>query len=201
MLRIILLTCLMVVPVFAQVPPGVPYQPDKHPNPIITYVTKSDFKSATYQEATDASRIELLSLSQTDGKRESIHVAETSTKKIRVGGRDMDVVLYPVVRQTFRLNDGTAFLLHSFKFPKTPFPPAMAAQILDELAFAKTKKPEESRFGTAQPPERLEIRNSEAFLFDQDGELTIFWTEDGVAHTATAKMGEDELFRLVEDLL
>jgi hypothetical protein len=185
----------------AQVPPGLPYDAAQHANPIVTYVSNADFKATTYAEARDRADIELLGLSQNEGKRESIQIALTSLKKIRIAGRDIDVTLYPVVRQTFALTDGTPFVLHSFKFPKVPFPPQIAAQILNEAAFGKPRRPQDARFGAADPPEMMDIRGSEALLFDRDGELTVFWTEEGTVHTATAKVPEREMFRLVEDLL
>jgi hypothetical protein len=186
---------------FAQVPPGVPYDASKHPNPIVTYVSKSSFQAATYEEAKDIADIELIGLSQEEGRRESIEMAQPTLKKVKVGPRDVDVTFYPVIRQVFRLADGGAFTLHSFKFPRTAIPPQIAAQVLNEAAFLKTKKPEDARFGLAPLPEMLDIRGSEALLFDIDGELTVFWTEDGVVHTATAKIPQKDLFRLVEDLL
>ena len=192
---------LLAMPAFAQVPPGPPYDPAKHPNAIVTYVTNGDFKASNYAEARDLSDIELLGLSQNEGRRDSIQVAETSMKKVKIGGRDADVTLYPVVRQTFTLTDGSRFVLHSFKFPRVPFPPQLAERILNEAAFLKMKKPEEGRFGLGPAPEQLEIRGSDALLFDNEGELTVFWTEDGAAHTATAKVAQRELFRLIEDLL
>ena len=201
MSRILALSIFMALPAFAQVPPGLPYDAGKHPNAIVTYVTNAEFNAVSFVEARDVADIELLGLSQVDGKREEIQMAETAMKKVKIGGREADVTFYPVIRQTFTLKGGATFLLYSFKFPKLPFPSQVAAQILNEAAFAKSKKPEEGRFGLATPPEHLEIRGSEALLFEKDGEPMIFWTEDGVAHTASAKTAQKELFRLVEDLL
>ena len=201
MLGFVALALLFAAESFAQVPPGLPYDATKHPNVIVTWVTNSDFKTAAYADARDAADIELMALSQTEGKRESIQMAETSLKKVRIGVRDADVTFYPVVRQTFRLTDGAPFVLHSFKFPKVPLPPQLAERVLNEAAFLKTKKPEDARFGLSQPPEMFDIRGYDALMFDRGGELTVFWVEDGVGHTATAKLPQKELFRLIEDLL
>ena len=197
MIRVFFFVVLLAVPAPGQVPPGPPYDGTTHPNPIVTYVMSRDFKSASYGDAGEIADIELLGLSQSEAKRDAIHIAEPTLKRVRIGRRDTDVTFYPVVRQTFLLSNGSPLVLHSFKFPRSPAP----AEILNEVAFAKAGKPEEARFGRATPPERLDIRGAEALLFDNEGELTIFWTEDGVAHVATAKIPQKELFRLMEDLL
>ena len=199
MIRMIVLLALLTVPALAQVPPGLPYDKAKHPNPIVTYVTNADFKTSTYTDARDLADIELLGLSQNEGKRDSIQVAETTMKRVKIGGRDADVTFYPVVRQIFTLTDGNRFVLHSFKFPRHPIPPQLAERILNEAALMKMRRPEEGRFGLGPAPEELEIRGAAAFLFDDEGELTLFWTEGGVAHTVTAKIPRRELFRLVEE--
>jgi hypothetical protein len=201
MIPMIVLLVLLTVPALAQVPPGLPYDKAKHPNAIVTYVTNADFKTSTYTDARDLSDIELLGLSQDEARRDSIQVAQTTLKRVKIGGRDFDVTFYPVVRQVFTLTDGNRFVLHSFKFPRVPFPRQLAEQILNEAALMKMRRPEEGRFGLSPAPEQLEIRGAAAFLFDDEGELTLFWTEGGAAHTVTAKIPQSELFRLVEDLL
>jgi hypothetical protein len=47
----------------------------------------------------------------------------------------------------------------------------------------------------------LDVRGSEALMFEEDGQLTVFWVENGVAHTAAAKLPQDELLSLIDDLL
>jgi hypothetical protein len=56
------------------------------------------------------------------------------------------------------------------------------------------------RFGGAGP-EQLDVRGIPGLLFERDGVLTIFWVEEGVAHTATSTLPHRELFRVIEDLL
>jgi hypothetical protein len=102
-----------------------------------------------------------------------------------------------VIRQKFELPQGGELVLHSFKNPKSAVPPF----VLDEAAFAETKKPQEARFGAAPKPEKMEIRGSAALLFEKEKLITVFWQEDGVNHTATASLPRRELFRLIEDLL
>ena len=87
------------------------------------------------------------------------------------------------------------------EFPKAGCSRQIAEEVLNQAAFTKTKKPEEARFGKADAPEMLDIRGSHALLFDQDGELTLFWIESGIGYTAAARIPQKDLFRLVEDLL
>jgi hypothetical protein len=198
---LIVLAAALAATVLAQVPPGPPYDPAKHINPIITYVGQGDFQSATYQSARDATSIELLGLGQDEATRESIEIARPALKRVRIGLRDVDVIFYPVVREKFRLKTGSMFTLDSFKFPKVPFPPQIAEQILDQAAFAKPRRPADARFGPSSPPEMLRIRGSNALLFEDDGNLTVFWIENGIGHTAAAKLTQKELLELVDDLL
>src|SRR5262245_14559270 len=60
---------------FAQVPPGFPYDAAKHPNPVFTYVTNQDFKPVTFAEAQKLTGLELLGLSQQEGRQDSVEVA------------------------------------------------------------------------------------------------------------------------------
>jgi hypothetical protein len=185
----------------AQVPPGEPYDPAKHPNPIITYVTTADFKTSNYQDAQDDAGIELLGLSQTEGQRESIVVAPGMTKKVRIANVNAEVTYYSVVRQTFKLNNGSELLLHSFKFPRIGLRDDIAWTILQQAAIEKKKDPKQMRFGGIDPPEEVDIRGREALLFDRDGLLIMYWQEDGVGHTASASLEQQEFFRILEDLL
>jgi len=180
-----------------QITPGVPFDAAKHPNPIITFVNVKDFKAATYQEAQDTAEIELLSLSQAEGKRASLEIADAGRQRVRIGRANADVTYYPVVRQKYALTNGGEFTLYSFKNPKSPVPP----DILNQVAFLETKKPEESRFGLAKKPERLDVRGGPGLLFDQEGELTVFWQEEGVSHVATARLSQSDMMRLIDDLL
>jgi hypothetical protein len=182
---------------FAQAPPGDPFDPAKHPNPIVTYVGLAAFQPSTFANAQDAAGIDVIGLSESEGARQSLDLADASVRKVRILGRNVDVTFYPVVRQKFELKRGGDLVIYSFKNPKSSVPPP----ILDQAAFAKTKNPAEARFGTAPPPERLDIRGSPALLFEKDGQITVFWQEDGVCHTATASMPRRDLLRLLDDLL
>lgn len=188
---------LAILLLMAQITPGVPFVTGKHPNPIITYVEAKDFKPVTYSEAQDASDIELLALSQSEGKRTSLEMADAGRQKFKILRREVDVTYYPVVRQTYALTDGGDFILYSYKNAKSPVPP----EILNEVAFGETKKPEEGRFGLAPKPERLDVRGSPGLIFERDGEVIVFWQEDGTSHVAMGKIARKEVFRLIEDLL
>ena len=182
---------------FGQIPPGDPYDPKRHSNPIVTYVEHSDFRTSTFQEVLEEAGIEPLGLSQSVAARESFEIAGGGVREIEILRRDVRVTFYPVVRQTYQLADGGSFVLYSFKNFRSRVPPG----ILNALAFAQTKEAKDARFGLSSRPEQLEIRRAAALLFDNDGELTLFWQEDGVSHAAMASIGRDELFRVVEDLL
>jgi len=56
------------------------------------------------------------------------------------------------------------------------------------------------RFG-GTAPEQLEIRGARGLLFDKEGQITIYWQEEGVGHVAMASLARQELFRVVDDLL
>ena len=86
----------------------------------------------------------------------------------------------------FLLIEGESFILYSFKDPKPDIPSGIVASVLDRHAFTKAKKPEEGRFGLSSPPEQLGIRGSAALLFDNDGELTLFWQDQRASHVATS---------------
>jgi len=187
---------------FAQVPPGYPFDPAKHPNPILTYVTHQDFKASTSAEAQKLTGRELLGLSQDEGRQESIEVAvvPSTSRRVKILRGDTDVVFYSVVRQTFALAGGGRLILHSSKFPRLPVPLSEAAGALNQTAFARAGKPSEARFGPAKP-ERIDVRGAEALLFDDGAQRTIFWVENGVVYTATAALRQSQLIRLIEDLL
>src|SRR5262245_14344883 len=187
----------------AQVPPGVPYDAAKHPNPILTYVTKDDFKPTTFAEAQTAADVELLGLSSDEGRRDSVEIAivPATIRRVKILREDVQVLFYSVVRQTFTLTGGAKLILHSFKFPRLPVSLATAAPVLNQSALQRSNKPTENRFGAASAPEKLEVRNSEALLFDDGPEKTIFWVEKNVVHTATSTVSESDLLRIIDDLL
>ncbi|HYR86003.1 MAG TPA: DUF4367 domain-containing protein [Terriglobia bacterium] len=187
----------------AQVPPpGPPYDSAKHPNPIVTFVENKDFKPSDYEQAKKASGLEIVGLSQDEGKRELVETADGRFVKNMsvIGNLRTDVTFYTVVRQKFKLPGGSDLVVHSFKFPRVVLPREFAEFVLHEAATQKKKKPTEMRFG-GLGPEQLEIRGTEGLLFDKDGQITVYWQEGGVGHTATGSLPRKELFRVIEDLL
>src|SRR5262245_47268123 len=159
----ILMTVLMPTLATAQTPPpGNPFDPARHPNPIITFVETEDFRSADYAEIQKTAGIDILGLSQSEGQRQSIAIADGRfARNMNVlSGVRTDVTFYPVVRQTFKLTAGSDLTLYSFKFPRVALPPNFARAVLNEAATEKKKKPTEMRFG-GMAPEVLEIRGTE----------------------------------------
>jgi hypothetical protein len=187
---------------FAQTPPpGPPFDATKHPNPIVTFVENKDFRTATSEETRKSAGIELLGLSESEGKRESLEVADGRyVKNMSILGIRTEVTFYSVVRQKFRLADASSLVLHSFRFPKVLLPRDFARFVLNEAATERKKKPSEMRFGGAGP-EQVDVRGIPGLLFEKDNEITLYWVEEGVAHTATASLPPRELFRVIEDLL
>ena len=182
-------------------PPGAPFDAAKHPNPIITYVETKDFKSATPEEVKKSTDIELLGLAQDAAKRQSMEIADGRfVKNMSILNVRTEVTFYPVVRQTFKLASGSELILYSFRFPKVALPQDFSRIVLNEAAIERRKKPSEMRFGGAKP-ETLEIRGARALLFENDGQITVYWQEQGVGHTATANLPRKELFEIIEDLL
>src|SRR5205085_9885616 len=57
-------------------PPGAPFDASKHPNPIITFIEEKDFKMVSNEQAKKDAAIEFLGLSQDEGKRESVEMAD-----------------------------------------------------------------------------------------------------------------------------
>ncbi|HLH29969.1 MAG TPA: DUF4367 domain-containing protein [Terriglobia bacterium] len=183
-------------------PPGPPFDPAKHPNPIVTFVETKDFKSLASGQAKAEAGIDLLGLSQDEGKRESLEIAEGHfVKNMSIVGFRTDVTFYPVVQQKFKLTDsGAEIVMYSFRFPKVPLPPNFTNIVLNEAAVEKRKKPAEMRFG-GEKPETFGIRGAGALLFEKDGQTTVYWQEDGVGHTVTSNLPRKELFNIIEDLL
>ncbi len=190
-----------VVAASGQVPAGDPFEAKKHPNPIVTFVESKHFKPTDYNTARDRADIELLGLSRDEGHRESVEITPSDARKFKVLGRKTEVLFFPVVKQNFRLADEGLLVLYSFKDPRPDIPSEYRVSILNEHAFVEHKKPKDGRFGLSNPPERLGIRGSAALLFDNDGELTLFWQDRGVSHVASGSMSREMLFWLVEDLL
>lgn len=182
-------------------PPGAPFDSSKHPNPIITFVELKDFKPAASDQARKDSGLEFLGISQDEGKRESVEIADGRfVKNMSILGIRTDVTFYPVVRQKFKLTEGADLVLFSFRFPKVALPRDFTRIVLNEAAAERRKKPSEMRFGGAKP-EMLDIRGARALLFENDGQVTVYWQEGGVGHAATASLPRKELFQIIEDLL
>jgi hypothetical protein len=187
---------------FAQTPPpGAPFDSSKHANPIITFVDVKEFKPVTSSEAAKTSGLELLGISQSEGKQESVEIADGRfVKNMSILNIRTDVTFYPVVKQKFKLSGGADLVLHSFRFPKVNLPQDFTRIVLNEAALERRKKPAEMRFGGAKP-EVLEIRGARGLLFEDNGQITVYWQEDGVGHTVTSSLPRQELFEIVEDLL
>jgi hypothetical protein len=182
-------------------PPGAPFDASRHPNPIVTFVEEKDFKSVTYDQAKKDAGIELLGLSQDEGKRESVELADGRfVKNMSILGFRTDVTFYPVVREKYKLASGSNLVLYSFRFPRVTLPREYARMILNEAAIEKKKKPSEMRFG-GTAPEQLEIRGARGLLWEKEGQITVYWQEEGVGHVAMAPLPRQELFRVIEDLL
>ena len=182
-------------------PPGAPYDSSKHPNPIVTFVEEKDFKPATYEEAKRAAGIELLGLAQDQAKQQSVELADGRfVKNMQILNFRTDVTFYAVVRQNFKVSSGSDLVLYSFRFPKVALPSQYARMVLNEAATEKRKKPSERRFG-GNPPEELEIRGAPGLLWRKDGQLTVYWQEEGVGHVVRGSQPQEELFRVIEDFL
>jgi hypothetical protein len=187
---------------FAQVPAGPPFLAGAHPNPIVTFAESADFQPADYADAQQRAGIELLGLSDSVGRRESVSVTESHVDEVRILGRNTDVLFYPVVLQRFLLVDGEQFLLYSFRDPRpTGIPSESLASVLNQHAFSSNDDPRRARFGSSPRPEELDIRGSAALLFDQAGQLTLFWQDEAASHVAMASVPRDRMFRIVGDLL
>jgi hypothetical protein len=184
----------------AQVPAGVPFDPRIHPNPIVTWVREQDFKTTPFAEAIKQAGIEILSLSQDEGKRDSLQLAsppQSGPQRIRILGQNTEVTFFPVIRQNYTLKDGKRFVMYSFRFPRA----LTSAQALNEAAFSKPRRPADARFGTAALPEQLSIRGVPGLMFNDGKELTIYWFEMGAGHSVTTNTTPEKLFRVLEDLL
>jgi hypothetical protein len=197
-----LLVLLTSAVVLAQTPPpGSPFDAARHPNPIITFVEEKDFSAAASDQIKKDAGIDLLGLSQDEGKRQSVEIASGRfVKNMAILNIRTDVTFYSVVRQKFKLTGGADLVLYSFRFPKVALPQNFTRIVLDEAAIERKKKPAEMRFG-GMKPETLEIRGARALLFENGDQTTVYWQEDGIGHTITAALPRKELFRIIEDLL
>ena len=162
---------------------------------------EKDFKPASTDQAKKDAGIDLLGLSREEGTRESIEIADGRfVKNMNILVVRTDVTFYPVIRQKFKLSQGADLVLYSFKFPKVALPQDFTRIVLNEAAMERKKKPAQMRFGGAKP-ETLEIRGARALLFENDGQTTVYWQEQGVGHTATSSLPRKDLFEIIEDLL
>jgi hypothetical protein len=119
----LLLLCGTVTALAQTPPPGVPFDANKHPNPIITYVEEKDFKATTPEQVRKEAGIDLLGLAQDEAKRESLEMADGKfVKNLPILNLRSDVTFYPVVRQTFKLTTGSDLVMYSFRFPKVALP-------------------------------------------------------------------------------
>src|SRR5436190_9480128 len=95
----IALLCGIASTLLAQVPAGVPFNPDRHPNPIVTWVDEKNFKMTTFSTAVAAVGVDTMSLSQDRGRRDSVELASPSParQKLRMVGEEVEVTFYPVM--------------------------------------------------------------------------------------------------------
>ena len=185
----------------AQVPAGPPFDPDIHPNPIVTFVRSSDFAPTTCDEAADNAGIEIVGLSSGTATRESIEITEGSVDEVKILGRDIETLFFPVVRQRFELKAGGTLTLYSFRDPSPDIADRFLISVLNQHAFASEDDPEKARFGGVAAPEQLGVLGVPALLFNNDGELTLFWQDRNTSYVADSTIDPDALLRLVEDLL
>lgn len=185
--------------VFAQVPAGVSFEADKHPNPIITWVTEKDFKAAAFLEAAERIGLEAMGLSRDQAERTSVEIANPSNprQRIRMLNEQVEVTFYPVMRQNYRLKSGKSFQLYTFRFPRA----LTSANVLNDAAFARPPRGVTPRFGMLPLPDRIEIRDVPGLYFDEGKRRTIYWFELGAGYSVTTEADRDELFRVLDDLL
>lgn len=201
MVRIVSTVVASLVPLaaLAQVPAGVPYDPVKHPNPIVTWVTEKDFQTASFADAAAAVGVELMSLSRDEGERESVELASPAParQKIRIVGEEIEVTFYPVMRQNYKLKSGHSFALYTFRFPRA----ITTADFLNRAAFARPPRGTLPRFGALPVPDRLDIRGAPGLYFDDGKKRSVYWFELGSGFSVTTDASKDELFEVLEDLL
>ena len=193
------LLCGIATTLLAQVPAGTPFNPAKHSNPIVTWVQEKDFKPATFAAAVAAVGVDTMSLSQNEGRRESVELASPSParQKLRMVGEEVEVTFYPVMRQNYKLKSGRTFILYTFRFPRA----LTSADVLNAAAFSRPLRGATPRFGSSPTPDRIEIRGSPGLYFDNPKQRCVYWFELGAGHTATTDASKDDLFDVLEDLL
>jgi hypothetical protein len=191
--------CGLASTLLAQVPAGIPFNPSKHSNPIVTWVEDKNFKPATFSAAVAAVGVDTMSLSQDEGRRESVELASPSParQRVRLAGEDVEVTFYPVMRQNYKLKSGHSFVLYTFRFPRA----LTSADVLNAAAFGRQIRGATPRFGSLPVPDRIEIRGNPGLYFDSPKQRTVYWFELGAAHTATTDASKDEFFEVLEDLL
>jgi hypothetical protein len=197
---------LFAAPVFSQVPPGVPFDPMKHPNPIVTYIKSKDFRPTTYADARKLAGFDPLGLSEKEGERQSIEIAEPkpATQKIELPNDEFPLIkveYFPVVRQSYLLKTGMTLVLDAFKFPKVPIPMNDLTGVLNNAAFRPGEKYWKPRFGPSTVPERVTVRGVAALLFDDNQEFVLFWREGTECYIVKTKASRADLFRIAADLL
>lgn len=185
----------------AQVPPGPPYDPESHPNPIVTFVETEDFRDSTWDGARESAGLELLGLSGDLITGEEIALAPGGALEVRILGRRTQVFSFPVVRQTFHLTGGGNLLLYSFRNPRTDLPSEDAETMLDTEALTPPVGNDSGRFGATPLPEDTKVRGHPALLFAGGETHSIFWQEGSVSHVAVTDLDLEDLFFVVEDLL
>jgi len=183
----------------AQVPAGMPFNPAKHPNPVVTWVEEKNFKTTTFSAAVSAVGVDTMSLSQDQGRRESVELAtpSPSRQKVRMAGEEVDVTFYPVMRQNYKLKSGHTFVLYTFRFPRA----LTSADVLNQAAFGRPIRGASPRFGSLPLPDRIEVRGNPGLYFENSKQRTIYWFELGAGHAASSDASKDEFFDVLEDLL
>jgi hypothetical protein len=185
---------------FGQVPAGVPYDAAKHANPIVTWVNEKDFQKVSFAEAAKRVGVELMSLSAEVGERQFVELAvpSSSRQKLRIANEEFEVTFFPVMRQTYRLKSGKAFVLYTFRFPLA----LTSADVLNAVAFERPPRDTTPRFGSMPLPDRIEIRGYPGLYFDNHkGHRTTYWFEMGAGYAVTTNTGKEDLFKVLEDLL
>ena len=193
------LLCGVTSTILAQVPAGIPFNPAKHPNPIVTWVEEKSFRTTTFSAAVAAVGVDTMSLSQDQGHRDSVELASPSParQKLRMAGEEFEVTFYPVMRQNYKLKSGHIFVFYTFRFPRA----LTSSDVLNQAAFGRPLRGATPRFGAIPVPDRIEIRGNPGLYFENPKERSVYWFELGAAHAATTDAPKDELFDVLEDLL
>lgn len=191
--------CGLATTLLAQVPAGIPFNPSRHPNPIVTWVQEKDFKATTFSAAVAAVGVDTMSLSQDEGRRESVELATPSParQKVRIAGENVEVTFYPVMRQNYKLKSGLSFVLYTFRFPRA----LTSSDALNQAAFGRPERGATPRFGSLPVPDRIEVRGNPGLYFENSKQRNVYWFELGAGHTATTDASKVELFDVLEDLL